>query len=223
MGVYRLLLVGSLHKCVLGTRAHLSVFHPVNFAAAVVMEVRQPASGGQPVIRFNFKNGTDDEDFTTHNMSFNGWNGNGDVPLSTFLSTFEPVAVNTTLQWCGVCNQTTLRGCSSLLAPVSPSPATTASSTHHDDISPVGAGFLGAGLTIAVFLITFAVLFFLGVLSFGKGKKKRVIGLKGHDDSDGSEVRPSCTYPEVSLHCYSHQITGRFYYQRAQSMSGINL
>lgn len=146
------------------------------------MEVRQPASGGEPVLRFNFKNGTDDADYTAHSMKFVGWDGDGDVPLSTFLTAFEPAAINTTLQWCGICNQTVLRGCSSLLAPV---PASIAS-VHHDRISPVGAGFLGAGLTAAVFLMAFAVLFFLGVLSFG-GKKKRHAGREG---SDGSEVRP---------------------------------
>ncbi len=156
----------------------------VNYAAAVIMEVRQPASGGQPVIRFNFKNGTDDPDFIAHNLTFSGWSGDGDVPLSTFLTAFEPAAINTTLQWCGVCNQTTARGCGDLLAPLN---ASTTASTHHDKISPVGAGFLGAGLTVAVFLMAFGVLFFLGFLSLG-GKKKG--HGKGRERSDGSEVRP---------------------------------
>lgn len=153
----------------------------VNYAAAVIMEVRQPASGGQPVIRFNFKNGTDDPDFIAHNLTFSGWSGDGDVPLSTFLTAFEPAAINTTLQWCGVCNQTTARGCGDLLAPLN---ASTTASTHHDKISPVGAGFLGAGLTVAVFLMAFGVLFFLGFLSLG-GKKKG--HGKGRERSDGSE------------------------------------
>jgi hypothetical protein len=54
----------------------------VNYAAAVAFEVRQPSSGGEPVIRFNFKNGTDDADFKTYNFM----NASGDVPVSTFVN-----------------------------------------------------------------------------------------------------------------------------------------
>lgn len=54
----------------------------VNYAAAVAFEVRQPNSGGELVLRFNFKNGTDDDGFRTYNFL----NGSGDVPLSTFVN-----------------------------------------------------------------------------------------------------------------------------------------
>lgn len=47
--------------------------------------MRQPASGGEPVIRFNFKNGTDDAEFKTYNFL----NGSGDAPVSTFVNTFS--------------------------------------------------------------------------------------------------------------------------------------
>lgn len=53
----------------------------VNYAAAVALEVRESASG-EPVLRFNFKNGTDDDTFKTYNFL----NGSGDVPLSTFVN-----------------------------------------------------------------------------------------------------------------------------------------
>jgi prostatic aicd phosphatase len=59
----------------------------VDYASAVAFEVRQPTSGGEPVIRFNFKNGTDSE-FTTYNFL----SQTGDVPLSAFI---DAVAVST--------------------------------------------------------------------------------------------------------------------------------
>ncbi|KII86633.1 hypothetical protein PLICRDRAFT_43271 [Plicaturopsis crispa FD-325 SS-3] len=129
----------------------------VDYAAAVSLEVRQPSSGGEPVIRFNFKNGTDAE-FTTYNFL----NGSGDVPLSTFVNTLGPVAVNTTAQWCGVCNNTQDRGCATIAA------ASQLRTSSRDRISPVGAGFLGAGLTLAVMAIMLGALAFFGVLVFGK-------------------------------------------------------
>ncbi|CAL1713509.1 unnamed protein product [Somion occarium] len=136
----------------------------VNYVAAVVFEVRQPASGDEPVLRFNFKNGSDDTSFHSHDLHFSGWNGDGDVPLATFINAFQPVAVNTTLDWCNVCGQTTDRGCAALLGASS-------FGSHHDRISPVGAGFLGAGLTAAVMLAALGVLLFLGFLTFGRGRR----------------------------------------------------
>ncbi|KAL7279753.1 hypothetical protein ACG7TL_006160 [Trametes sanguinea] len=140
----------------------------VNYAAAVVLEVRQSSSSSEPVLRFTFKNGTDDSTFRTYSMSFPGWDGSvdTDVPISTFINAFQPTAVNTTLDWCHVCGQTQARGCAALLGAATSAPAV----AHHDRISPVGAGFLGAGLTVAVFGAAFAVLLFLGYLTFGKSK-----------------------------------------------------
>lgn len=66
------------------------------------------------MLRFKFKNGTDDSTLHTLNLKFPGWNGTGDVPLSTFISTFQPAAITTTTQWCNVCGQTTARGCDQL-------------------------------------------------------------------------------------------------------------
>ena len=106
----------------------------------------------------------------------------GDAPLTTFLSTFEPVAVNTTLQWCNVCGQTTDRGCAALLdgsSSVSVAPA------HHDRISPVGAGFLGAGLTFAVYTMLLVALFFLGALTFGR-RKQRTASQRGLHSEENS-------------------------------------
>lgn len=56
----------------------------MEYAAALSLEVRQPSSGGEPVLRFNFKNGTVDDDFKTYNFM----GGSGDVPLSQFIDKF---------------------------------------------------------------------------------------------------------------------------------------
>jgi len=155
----------------------VAVQHPelaeiVPYAAALALEVRQPSAGGEPVIRFNFKNGTG-EDFITYNFL----NGSGDVPLSTLVSTFNPVVVNTTADWCTVCNNTQDRGCAALTAAASKASAAAVQALggggHHQPISPVGAGFLGAGLTIAVVLAMFAVLAFLGLLTVGRGRSRK--------------------------------------------------
>jgi hypothetical protein len=52
----------------------------VDYASAVALELRQPSAGGEPVIRLNFKNGSDPS-FTTYNFL----NRTGDVPLSAFI------------------------------------------------------------------------------------------------------------------------------------------
>ena len=65
--------------------------------------------------------------------------------------------------------------------------------SHHDKISPVGAGFLGAGLTAAVMLMSLGVLFFLGFLSVGKRNRNAVHARFGSRGSDsGSEVSCCC-------------------------------
>ncbi|KAI0768868.1 phosphoglycerate mutase-like protein [Irpex lacteus] len=137
----------------------------VNYASALAFEVRQPTDGSEPVIRLQFKNGTDDTTFHTLNFSIPGHTSGGDLPLSAFTSTFAPAAVNTTLQWCHVCNQTVDRGCAALLGASN-------AAVHHDKISPVGAGFLGAGLTAAVFLMVLAAALGLGFLTFGRKRGK---------------------------------------------------
>ncbi len=171
----------------------------MNYAAAVVLEVRQPASSVEPVIRFNFKNGTDDEDFREYPMSIPGWarfpvSGEGsagpDVPLSTFISAFQPAGINTTLQWCNVCAQTEARGCAALFAGNG-----TETSGHtirvnvHDAISPVGAGFLGAGLTIVVYGLGLAILAYLGLLTFGK--RARTASRQKYGTNDHTELHSS--------------------------------
>ncbi|KZT28839.1 phosphoglycerate mutase-like protein [Neolentinus lepideus HHB14362 ss-1] len=123
----------------------------VDYASAVALEIRQPSGGGAPAVRMNFRNGT--EEFVTYNM----FGADGDVAVQTFVDALAPAAINTTAQWCTACANTVDRGCSAYFS----------SPSSHQNITPVGAGFLGAGLTGAVTLIMFGVLMWAGVLAFG--------------------------------------------------------
>ncbi|KAN0087790.1 Histidine phosphatase superfamily [Tylopilus felleus] len=143
----------------------------VDYASVVAFEVRQPSAGGEPVIRFNFKNGTDD--FVTYNFL----SQTGDAPLSAFINAVAPSSVNTTAAWCNVCQNSQDRGCDALTLA-----AQQGRSAALSPISLVGAGFLGAGLTLAVVLMSLATLAFLGLLSFGKKPKR------GQMPADDDEV-----------------------------------
>ncbi|KAF8630878.1 hypothetical protein AX17_005236 [Amanita inopinata Kibby_2008] len=131
----------------------------VNYAAAVALEVRK-TSTAELVVRFKFKNGTDDSGFTT--LNFLG--SSGDVPLSLFINRLAPAAINTTSEWCSICSNTRDRGCDQVAA---------ARVTFHEPISPAGAGFLGAGLMLAVMTIALGMLLFAGVLTIGKKRSRR--------------------------------------------------
>ncbi|OAX39877.1 phosphoglycerate mutase-like protein [Rhizopogon vinicolor AM-OR11-026] len=135
----------------------------VDYAAAVAFELRQPSAGGEPVIRFNFKNGSDAA-FVTYNFL----NSTEDVPLSAFIDAMAPVSVNTTADWCSICANTQDRGCAALTLATEQGEA-----AAQPKISPVGAGFLGAGLTLAVVAFMVGTLAFLGVLTVGKFRKRR--------------------------------------------------
>ncbi|KAK7021211.1 histidine phosphatase superfamily [Favolaschia claudopus] len=148
---------------------HPELAEIVPYASALAFEVRQPNAGGEPVIRLNFKNGTGN-DFKTYDIL----GRTGDVPLSDLVNHVNPALINSTTMWCTACNNKQDRGCGALAAAASQaSAAAQANSVHHERISPVGAGFLGAGLTIAVVLAMFGVLAFLGLLTVGRGRSKK--------------------------------------------------
>ncbi|KAF7299313.1 hypothetical protein MIND_00880300 [Mycena indigotica] len=148
-------------------QAHPELAGLVNYAASVAIEVRQPNDGSEPVIRLNFKNGTD-ASFVTYPLL----GGSGDVTISALANHVNPALVNSTTQWCTACNNTQDRGCGALAQAAAAALASAPAAHRHQPISPVGAGFLGAGLTVAVMLAMFAVLTFLGCLTIGRGKGK---------------------------------------------------
>ncbi|KAJ7808863.1 histidine phosphatase superfamily [Mycena olivaceomarginata] len=160
----------SLFNMTGAAQQHPELAEIVPYASALALEVRQPAAGGEPVIRLNFKNGTG-VDFVTYNFL----GGSGDMPLSSLVDHVNPVLINSTSAWCTVCNNTQDRGCGPLAAAAAQAStaASRANVAHHQPISPVGAGFLGAGLALAVVLAMFAVLAFLGLLTVGRGRSKK--------------------------------------------------
>jgi hypothetical protein len=150
----------------------------VNYASTVALEVWQPASG-EPVIRMNFMNGTQDTTFRT--LNFLGTTG--DVPLSSFINKLAPTAVNDTATWCNVCANTQDRGCGAIAA----ARASGVASVHiQQQISPVGAGFLGAGLTAAVAIIMFVALLLFGAISFGKKRSHKTSRSSGSTSDEES-------------------------------------
>ncbi|KAI0697626.1 phosphoglycerate mutase-like protein [Cerioporus squamosus] len=79
----------------------------VDYASVVALELHAGDGTAEPTVNARFKNGTTDASF--HDLTLFGERS---VPLSQFISTLAGSAVNTTQQWCILCNQTTLRGCS---------------------------------------------------------------------------------------------------------------
>ncbi|KAF8073645.1 histidine phosphatase superfamily [Lyophyllum atratum] len=144
----------------------------VDYASAIALEVLQPSSG-EPILRLKFKNGTDPE-FRKLNLL----GSDADVPLQDFINFAQPLGVDSLNEWCTLCNNQKDRGCNTLnLA------ATSAVAQSRPRIGSVGAGFLGAGLTLAFALAMFGVLLFLGFLTVGAGRKRRTRSTRGSEVS----------------------------------------
>lgn len=47
---------------------------------------------------------------------------------------------------------------------------------HHDKVSPVGAGLIGAAVTLVMMFAILGMLGFLGFLSIGRGRRVKHIG-----------------------------------------------
>ncbi|KAJ7828088.1 histidine phosphatase superfamily [Mycena leptocephala] len=171
----------SLFNMTGAAEQHPELAEIVPYAAAMALEVRQPSAGGEPVVRLNFKNGTG-QDFVRYNIL----GASDDVPLSTLVNHMNPALVNSTAAWCTVCNNTQDRGCGALALAASQASAAAvkANIAHHQPIGPVGAGFLGAGLTLAVVLAMFGVLAFLGMLTVGRGRSKKARSTHSATNSD---------------------------------------
>ncbi|TFK70392.1 phosphoglycerate mutase-like protein [Pluteus cervinus] len=134
----------------------------VNYAGAVVWEVRKSSDGG-PVLRFNFKNGTADNSFKQYNFM----DSTGDVSLATFVNHVAPATINSTATWCGICGNVQDRGCGALVQ---------AENVGRMKALPAGlsvadAGALGAGVALAFSLCVISLLACLGFVSLGRRQK----------------------------------------------------
>lgn len=136
----------------------------VNYAGTVAFEVREGLDGGEATVRLNFKNGTNAEGFTNYSW----FNGTTDVPLSQFRDYFAPSMVTTTAQWCDACSNSVDRGCAALED--AKLFGASMAGREGEAVSALGAGFIGAGVSIAVFATALGVLYFLGLLVFGRRK-----------------------------------------------------
>lgn len=84
-------------------------------------------------------------------------------PLIPFLQ--KPLGFADIPTWCSVCDNNQDRGCGALAAAANHS---TVSAVHEHHFSAVGAGFIGAGVTLAVLFGALALLSFTGFVKFGK-------------------------------------------------------
>lgn len=180
----------------------------VNYAASFAFEIRQAMSGSGYEVRLNFKNGTDDADYRALPMF---GSNNVDYPFDQFMDTLEvrtrsrncatvanvttrqPNLIANLSQWCVACGNTQDRGCDvvtaaniSANADLRSGSVTTTYGQH--DVSPLAAGFIGAGVTLAVVAAAFGLLALVGLVGFGK---KRRGGASGNgvshvESNDGS-------------------------------------
>lgn len=127
----------------------------VNYAASLAFEIHSPPDGGEPTIRLQFKNGSEEATFTAYEFM-----GSMDVPWSTFVQSLAPVGINNTATWCNVCSNTETRGCQSLAA----AKTIGINSVKLPAIGPIGAGLLGAGLALTLAIAIFSVLVLIGIL-----------------------------------------------------------
>lgn len=156
------------------------IISAVNFAASIALEVRTSPSTG-PFVRFNFKNGTDDLSYNTYGIM---GSASGDVPLQTFIDNLSSLGTENLPEWCAECGNNYSRGCQFLQVGSVKSDMSVL--RWGGDVSPVGAGFLGAGLTVVVVGILVAIGILMGILRVGKPERKRLIErAPSNDSSDG--------------------------------------
>ena len=152
----------------------------VEYAAATALELRNGSTPNDPMIRLRFKNGTNDE-FKTFNM----FGQDGDIPLSLFKSNLEFAAINTTAEWCQICNNHIDRGCATCNNPQKQNDTdsglllnvrrqiTSLNPPHSGNLYStrqiVEAGLSGSLVTIAIF-----VLVYLMINNDTRGKKSKL-------------------------------------------------
>ena len=161
----------------------IGLFPAVDFSGSIAFEVRTSPTTG-PFIRFNFKNGTADSSYNTYGIM---GSSSGDVPVQTFIDNLAPIGVETLPEWCKLCGNTDPRGCQFLQENVNTSAQ---GLKWGGSVSPVGAGFLGAGLTITVIGILATVGIILGLLRVGKRKP---LGRTSSNASSGESGLVVCT------------------------------
>jgi len=140
----------------------------VGYASSMVLEVVNGTStNGTVSVRMLFKNGTNDPNYLP--LSGGVMGSSGLVKLSDFIGAIQPQGVNNTLAWCNACSNHVDRGCAAYFSNNNASSAG-AIACKSQKVSDVGAGFIGASVTLALVLGLLGVGTMLGLLHFGKKK-----------------------------------------------------
>ena len=153
----------------------------MDFTGSIALEVRTSPGTG-PFIRFNFKNGTNDVSYNTYGLL---GSVSGDVPIQTFIDNLSPLGIEDLPEWCALCGNTYSRGCQFLRA----AEVDTKGLRWGGDVSPVGAGFLGAGLTVFVVGALMVIVIVSGIVRVGR---KKVVGRAPSNASSGGSDLVVC-------------------------------
>jgi prostatic aicd phosphatase len=85
----------------------------------------------------------------------------------------QPYEFNTLSDWCTLCN-TDSNGCDTIAdAALATSPASPDSTVGRQRVSPLGSGFIGAGITLALVLAVLGALAYFRLASFGKKARRQ--------------------------------------------------
>ena len=113
----------------------------------------------------------------------------GDIPFQTFIDNLSPIGIENLPEWCTLCGNTYSRGCQFLQANMD-----TKGLRWGGDVSPVGAGFLGAGLTIFVVGVLMTIVIVSGVV---RVERKKLIGRASSNASSGGSDLVVCHLKEL--------------------------
>lgn len=134
----------------------------VGYSASIVLEIFNTTGSSSQGLRMKFKNGTDDTSFHTLTLQ------NGMNTVDGFVKALQPLGINNTLDWCNACSNQVDRGCATFFS------SNASSVSHHSgSVSAVAAGFIGAGVTLAVVLGALGLLAFLGIVGLGTKRSVR--------------------------------------------------
>lgn len=137
-----------------------------SYGATLVFELLE--EDANKFVRFLFKNGTDEMtvNFTTYPL----FNSTSDVmPFEDFLKNVENIGIDSVPDWCDACGYNGTNAIAmcvpytelyqDALKLQSQGVNLDSISTTREKISPVGAGFIGAGVTLALVMLISALLY----------------------------------------------------------------
>jgi prostatic aicd phosphatase len=163
-----------------------------DFASTMSFELRLPSASSAPqdlFVRFSFRNGSDSSAPLTTFPLFGRTQIEADIPWPQFAQAMSEISIPTQQDWCIVC-AANLSFCS----------AYADSSPPEGGMSGVTAGFIGAGIAIAVILVVEALVGLVWyrrrypVMRRRSGHKRFDLGKKEIMLEDASSVRGLTTY-----------------------------